>query len=36
MKHWESYIMLFFSLFSLALLVYRRRSRKTRGREARG
>jgi hypothetical protein len=29
--HWMSYTMLFFSLFSLALLVYRRRSRKTRG-----
>lgn len=28
---WESYIMLFFSLFSLALLVQRRRTRKTRG-----
>lgn len=31
MKYWESYIMLFFSLFSLALLVYRRRSRRSRG-----
>jgi LPXTG-motif cell wall-anchored protein len=28
---WISYIMLFFSLFSLALLVQRRRNRKTRG-----
>jgi LPXTG-motif cell wall-anchored protein len=30
-SQWMSYVMLFFSLFSLALLVYRRRSRKTRG-----
>jgi hypothetical protein len=28
---WVSYMMLFFSLFSLALLMQRRRNRKTRG-----
>lgn len=30
-QQWESFIMLFFSLFSLALLLQRRRRRKSRG-----
>lgn len=28
---WLGYIMLFFSLFALALLVYRRRNRRSKG-----
>jgi len=30
-NHWLGYIMLFFSLFALAILLQRRRSRKTKG-----